>query len=679
MNGRRISHARGKVLGGRRSINGMIFQRGNPLDFERWAADPGHGDVGLRPLPAVLQADGDCLAAAPDDPWRGHDGPLVLERGPATNPLFGAFFAPREQAGYASDGRRQRLPPGGLRAVRPEHPPRPALSAARAYLHPVMGRAGTSKVRTRDVREPDPVRRRPGGRRRDRAADGGAPEQIQAGEVILRRRRDQHAPAAAAVRHRAGGRPARARHPGRGRPAGRRRAPPGPPRGLHPAREPRSRSRCSRPRPRSGAGRSSGRSGCSSAAGPGATNHFEAGGFVRGDDDVAYPNLMFHFLPIAIRYDGTRRRGGPRLPGPRRADVLRRPRLGPLKTTDPREHPALRFNYLSTDQDRREWVEAIRVARHILGQPALAPYDGGEMSPGAGGRDRRGGPRLGRSRRRDGLHPSCTARMGVDDASVVDPLTMGVHGVDGLRVVDASAMPYITNGNIYAPVMMLAEKAADLIRRQHAARRRSRSRSTATDVPRTGRGDRPRLTGSPCRPPLRVHRPDIVIRRVPVDIRRHSARWRLPVSRDAASSRGSGAHPVRDLNPKGTHGMALARIPAHDANAPLDVAAFTAGLTGTVIRPRRRQHSRRLARSTTPGSIAIRRSSFCAANAADVARTVVSPGGRWARARGPRWRPQPRRSRHDPRRDPAGSERDEGPPHRPRPPPRLGATRAHCR
>jgi choline dehydrogenase len=134
-----------------------------------------------------------------------------------------------------------------------------------------------------------------------------------------------------------------------------------------------------------------------------------------------------------------------------------------LKTADPHDHPALRFNYLSTEQDRREWVEAVRVARHILDQPALAPYNGGETSPG---------PRVATEDEirdwvaRDAetaLHPSCTARMGVDDASVVDPLTMGVHGVDGLRVVDASAMPYITNGNIYAPVMMLAEKAADVI------------------------------------------------------------------------------------------------------------------------------------------------------------------------------------------------------------------------
>ena len=134
-----------------------------------------------------------------------------------------------------------------------------------------------------------------------------------------------------------------------------------------------------------------------------------------------------------------------------------------IDSTDPHVKPKLQFNYLSTDQDRREWVEAIRVARNILNQPAMAPFNGGETSPG---------PSVETDEqildwvRKDGetaLHPSCTAAMGTGPQSVVDPLTMGVHGLDGLKVVDASVMPYIPNGNIYAPTMMVAEKAADLI------------------------------------------------------------------------------------------------------------------------------------------------------------------------------------------------------------------------
>jgi choline dehydrogenase len=126
-------------------------------------------------------------------------------------------------------------------------------------------------------------------------------------------------------------------------------------------------------------------------------------------------------------------------------------------------HPALRFNYLSTEQDQREWVEAVHVARDILGQEAFGEFDGGELSPGPGVSS---DTEILDWVARDGetaLHPSCTCKMGTDDRSVLDPATMRVHGLEGLRVVDASAMPYVTNGNIYAPVMMLAEKAADLI------------------------------------------------------------------------------------------------------------------------------------------------------------------------------------------------------------------------
>src|SRR5205814_7746909 len=134
-----------------------------------------------------------------------------------------------------------------------------------------------------------------------------------------------------------------------------------------------------------------------------------------------------------------------------------------ITSADPRVHPALRFNYLSTDQDRREWVEAIRLGRRILNQPAFEPFNEGELSPGEKVQTEEEILSWVGSDAETALHPSCTARMGVDEMSALDPLTMKVHGTEGLRVVDASSMPYITNGNIYAPVMMLAEKAADLI------------------------------------------------------------------------------------------------------------------------------------------------------------------------------------------------------------------------
>jgi choline dehydrogenase len=198
-------------------------------------------------------------------------------------------------------------------------------------------------------------------------------------------------------------------------------------------------------------------------SGPGATNHFEGGGFACSNDEVAYPNLMFHFLPLAVRYDGSKPAEGHGYQvhiGPMYSDARGSVHV---RSSDPFEKPALRFNYLSTAQDKREWVEAVRVARSILTQPAFDPFNAGELSPG---------PSVGTPDEildwvakdaETALHPSCTCKMGIDDRSVVDPASMRVHGLDGLRVVDASVFPYVTNGNIYAPVMMVAEKAADIV------------------------------------------------------------------------------------------------------------------------------------------------------------------------------------------------------------------------
>jgi choline dehydrogenase len=197
--------------------------------------------------------------------------------------------------------------------------------------------------------------------------------------------------------------------------------------------------------------------------GLGATNHFEGGGFVRSNDEVDYPNLMFHFLPVAIRYDGSVPAEGHGYQvhvGPMYADTRGHVKI---RSTDPHQHPSMLFNYLSTPTDRKEWVEAIRVARTILEQPGLAAYNGGEISPGAGVETDEQILEWVARDAETALHPSCTAKMGTQDDAVVDPATMGVRSVEGLRVVDASVFPYVTNGNIYAPVMMVAEKSADLI------------------------------------------------------------------------------------------------------------------------------------------------------------------------------------------------------------------------
>ncbi len=452
MDGRRIYHARGKVLGGSSSINGMIFQRGNPLDYERWAADPGMASWDYaRCLPYFRRME---TSAAGADEWRGGDGPIVLERGQAANPLFAAFFEAAQQAGYPLtgdvNGDRQEGFATFDRTIRDGR----RVSAAQAYLHPVMSRPNLEvecrRLVTRIVFEGT----------RAVGVEVAGKGVIRAGEVILcggafnSPQLLQLSGIGNASELEALGVPVVHDLPGVGE-------------NLQDhlevyvqcaSKQPVSLAQAYKKRNRPLVGLRW----LLFKDGPGASNHFEAGGFVRSNDDVAYPNLMLHFLPLAVRYDGSAAKGhGYQLHvGPMYSDAR-----GSVKivSTDPRVHPALRFNYLSTDQDRREWVEAVDCARTILTQPAFEDFDAGELSPGPAVQGDADVLDWVRRDAETALHPSCTCRMGIDGLSVVDPETVRVHGVDGLRVVDAAIMPYVPNGNIYAPVMMLAEKAADLI------------------------------------------------------------------------------------------------------------------------------------------------------------------------------------------------------------------------
>ncbi len=453
MHGRRIHHARGKVLGGSSSINGMIFQHGNPLDYERWAVGDGMADWDFAHCLPYFKRMENCLAG--DDEWHGHDGPLVLERGPATNPLFAAFFAAAEQAGYPRthdvNGYRQE---GFGPFDRNVHRGR-RLSAARAYLHPAMRRPNLT-VRTRAYATKILFH---GGRavgvRYGRGREAYGEEIILCGGSINTPQLLQLSGVGNAGELRALGVDVVADLPGVGE-------------NLQDHLEVYIQYACKRPvsmRPALAKWRRPliGAQWLFLRSGPGATNHFEGGGFVRSNASVAYPNLMFHFLPIAIRYDGSAPGGGHGYQvhvGPMYADTRGSVKI---RSADPYEHPALRFNYLSTERDRREWVEAVGVARDILNRPALDEFNGGELSPGPGVRTDAEILDWVAGDAETALHPSCTARMGTDAMAVVDPASMRVHGLDGLRIVDASVMPYITNGNIYAPVMMVAEKAADLI------------------------------------------------------------------------------------------------------------------------------------------------------------------------------------------------------------------------
>ena len=458
MNNRRITQGRGKVLGGSSSINGMIFQRGNPLDYQRWASDPGMGTWDYAHCLPYFKRLENCLAADPDDQFRGHDGPLQQERGPIKNPLFSAFFKAVQQAGHELTSDVNGYKQEGFAAFDRNLRRGRRLSAARAYLHPVMHRknltvkcrALVTKLNIENKKVTGVNFELPFGRKRTVDAKevvlcGGSfnsPQLLQVSGIG----NSEHLKSVGVepVHH----------LPGVGE-------------NLQDHLEVYVQHSCSQPvslnpmlklhyRPFIGLAWLFRR-------GPGASNHFEGGGFIRGNQSFKYPNLMFHFLPIAVRYDGTAPAGGHGYQvhiGPMYSNSRGSVRI---KSPDVHVKPELRLNYLSTPEDRQEWVEAIAAARKILAQPAFKEFDGGEISPS---------PAIATDEqildwvRKDGetaYHPSCTCRMGIDEMSVVDPLTMGVRGIVGLRIVDASVMPYVTNGNIYAPTMMIAEKAADII------------------------------------------------------------------------------------------------------------------------------------------------------------------------------------------------------------------------
>tara|TARA_B100000408_G_scaffold3003_1_gene2502 strand:- start:1529 stop:3184 length:1656 start_codon:yes stop_codon:yes gene_type:complete len=455
MDGRRVYHARGKVLGGSSSINGMIFQRGNPMDYDRWAATPGCEAWDWAHCLPYFKRMETCIAGTDD--WRGGDGPLKLERGPATSPLFRAFLEAVEEAGHPRtvdvNGYRQE----GFNAFDRNVYRGRRQSAARAYLHPVLHRKNLNLITkahaTRLIMDGTRVTGVEYQRRGQRHVAAAAEVVLCGGAINTPQLLQLSGIGPAAVLHDAGVSPV-VDLPGVGE-------------NLQDHLEVYVQYACTQPvsmapylarwrRPWIGLQ-------WLFRQGPGASNHFEAGGFLRSNNEVRWPNLMFHFLPVAVRYDGSVPAAGHGYQfhiGPMFSNSRGWVRI---QSDDPFQKPKLLFNYLSTQEDRQEWTEAVAVARNIMDQPAFAPFNGGEVSPG---RDVQGDVAVLDWVRKDAetaLHPSCTARMGTDAMGVVDPSTMRVHGAQGLRVVDASVMPTLTNGNIYAPVMMTAEKSADLI------------------------------------------------------------------------------------------------------------------------------------------------------------------------------------------------------------------------
>ena len=216
--------------------------------------------------------------------------------------------------------------------------------------------------------------------------------------------------------------------------------------------------------------------------GVGASNHFEAGGFIRSREEFAWPNIQYHFLPVAINYNGSNavKEHGFQC----HVGSMRSPSRGHvrIKSRDPHQHPAILFNYMSHEQDWQEFRDAIRITREIMHQPALDQYRGREISPGTECQTDEQLDEFVRNHAETAFHPCGTCKMGYDEMSVVDGEGR-VHGLEGLRVVDASIMPQIITGNLNATTIMIGEKIADMIRGQEALPRSTAGYFVANGMP----------------------------------------------------------------------------------------------------------------------------------------------------------------------------------------------------
>jgi choline dehydrogenase len=457
LGGRRLHCPRGKVLGGSSSINGMVYVRGHPLDFEGWrelgAGGWGWADV----LPYFRRAE--TFAGGGGD-WRGDRGPLRTKTGTLFNPLYKVFIEAGREAGYAIsedlNGYRQE----GFGKLDMTVHLGQRWSAVRAYLDPSRNRSNlaieTKAHATKVLVE-------------ERRATGV--EYLVGNDLRTARATRAVIVCSGAINSpkllslsgigpgdelRKHGIPVVHDLPGVGA-------------GLQDHLEVYVQMACKQPITLYGvmgwlAKARIGATWLLFRTGLGATNHFEAGAFLRSRAGIEYPDIQFHFLPAAISYDGQHeasRHGFQIHAGSMRSQSRGEVRL---RSADPREPPSIRFNYMSHPDDWIEMRAAVRLAREIYAVPAFDPFRGEELAPGSAARTDEEIDEFIRQKAESAYHPSGTCRMGRDDdpGAVVDPSTR-VIGVERLHVVDASIMPRITTGNLNAPTIMLAEKAADHI------------------------------------------------------------------------------------------------------------------------------------------------------------------------------------------------------------------------
>jgi choline dehydrogenase len=456
MNGRRMYCPRGRVLGGSSSINGMAYVRGHALDYDRWAGNALPGWSYAHVLPYFKRAES---RAKGGDAYRGANGPLHVSTGACTNALHRAFIEAGVQAGYPFTEDMNGYQQEGFGAMDMTTHKGRRWSTAQAYLKPALARPNLSlelrALVSRILFEGDRavgVEYAKAGKLHTVRAER---EVLLCGGAINSPQLLMLSGVGDADDLRALGIAVRVHLPGVGR-------------NLQDHLEIYVQQACTQPISLYGATRPwnqlrIGLQWLLFGEGPGATNHFESGAFIRRHAGVRHPDLQYHFLPIAVSYDGRAAAEGHGYQahvGPMRATS--RGRVA-LRSADPRQGPSILFNYMATESDREEMRDAVRLTREIFAQPAFDPFRGAELAPGPAVQSDADIDAFVRAKGESAYHPSCTCRMGSDALAVVDEETR-VHGLEGLRVVDASIMPSIVSGNLNAPTIMVAEKAADMIK-----------------------------------------------------------------------------------------------------------------------------------------------------------------------------------------------------------------------
>ena len=458
LNGRRLNCPRGKGLGGTSSINGLVYVRGNALDFERWKDEEGARGWGYADvLPYFKRAEG---RAEGGNVYRGGEGPLSTCYGPLKNPLHQAWLDAAQEAGYilTEDYNGYRQEGFGRMDMTVREGAR--CSAAKAYLYPARKRPNLHVIQhalaTRILFE---------GQRAtgiEFEQDGQSKQLRATREVILSGgpinsvqllKLSGIGPAAELSTHGIG---VRADRPGVGA-------------NLQDHLEFYFQMACAQPITLYGMANLFGKAWIGAnwlfrRKGLGASNQFESCGFIRSRAGIRYPDIQYHFFPMAINYDGSSlatEHGFQAHVGPMRSKSRGNVTL---RSANPHDKPKIQFNYMSHPDDWAEMRACVRLTREIFQQPAFAPFRGREIQPGAACVSDEDIDAFIAEHVESALHPSCTCKMGdpADPMAVVDP-ELRVIGVEGLRIVDSSVMPSITTGNLNAPTIMIGEKGADHI------------------------------------------------------------------------------------------------------------------------------------------------------------------------------------------------------------------------